>query len=275
MNAFKMIPFPPESLYLPPSGRSAVTFHLPALLLAIGLLALPVAHAQDSVAFNAKTHTRQRWGKALLAPSLFILTGLAVKSDHAAFNKYVREERNESMPRFRTHADDYLQYASVAAVYGLQVMGMKSRNNVLNQTVRLIESEVLMAAMVIPLKKLTAVPRPDSGAPNSFPSGHTAQAFVAATFFYKEYGKDHPGLSIVAYSTATGIGVLRVLNNRHWTSDVLVGAGIGILSTNLAYLLHKPIPSNKRKKLSGIAVVPSYSQRSAGLYLSLRVPYHR
>ena len=32
-----------------------------------------------------------------------------------------------------------------------------------------------------------------------------------------------------ANTAATGVGVMRIMNNRHWTSDVLVGAGIGIL----------------------------------------------
>lgn len=36
---------------------------------------------------------------------------------------------------------------------------------------------------------------------------------------------------------ATATGIMRVLNNRHWVSDVLSGAGIGILSGEIAYAL--------------------------------------
>jgi len=38
------------------------------------------------------------------------------------------------------------------------------------------------------------------------------------------------------YTIATLTGFMRVLNNRHWISDVLVGAGIGILSADLGYM---------------------------------------
>ena len=129
-----------------------------------------------------------------------------------------------------------------------------------------------MAAIVFPLKKLTAVPRPDTHSLNSFPSGHTAQAFVAATFLHKEYGIENPLLSVLAYSTATGVGLLRIMNNRHWISDVLVGAGIGIIATHLAYLTHQNKVGHKRKRLSGALLVPTYAQRSFGM--SMVMPIH-
>lgn len=46
-------------------------------------------------------------------------------------------------------------------------------------------------------------------------------------------------VSVMAYSIAGGIGIMRVMNNRHWISDVLAGVGVGLLSTNIAYLTHQ------------------------------------
>jgi membrane-associated phospholipid phosphatase len=130
----------------------------------------------------------------------------------------------------------------------------------------LIKSELLMTAIVFPLKKFSAVPRPDTGAPTSFPSGHTAQVFAAATFLHKEYGKEHPIYSVLAYTTATGVGLLRVMNNRHWISDVLAGAGIGILSTNLAYLTVRNKPKTIRKHPHrDVVMAPSYGNKTAML----------
>jgi membrane-associated phospholipid phosphatase len=74
----------------------------------------------------------------------------------------------------------------------------------------------------------------------------------------KEYGDKNIWYSIGPYTVATGVGAMRVMNNRHWVSDVLVGAGIGILSTNLAYLTHQYRwgQTNKRGQTS---VMPSYN----------------
>jgi membrane-associated phospholipid phosphatase len=64
---------------------------------------------------------------------------------------------------------------------------------------------------------------------SSFPSGHTTVAFAAATVFAMEY-KDKPWVPILAYSAASLIGVSRITENKHWATDVLVGAGLGYLS---------------------------------------------
>ena len=124
-----------------------------------------------------------------------------------------------------------------------------------------------MAAMTCSLKKITAVPRPDDPmTKTSFPSGHTAQAFATATFLSKEYGHKSIWYSIAAYSMATTVGALRVMNNRHWVSDVLVGAGIGIFSTNLAYLTHQ-YKWGKNGKSGQTIVMPSYDGQTGMLSL--------
>lgn len=64
---------------------------------------------------------------------------------------------------------------------------------------------------------------------SSFPSGHTTVAFAAATVFAKEYA-NQPLVPIIAYSAATLIGVSRITENKHWASDVLVGAALGFLT---------------------------------------------
>jgi hypothetical protein len=80
--------------------------------------------------------------------------------------------------------------------------------------------------------------RPDGSTANSWPSGHTATSFVGATILHKEYGLTRsPWYSVAGYGVATATGVMRVLNNRHWISDVMSGAGIGILSAELGYAL--------------------------------------
>ncbi|HEX5170223.1 MAG TPA: phosphatase PAP2 family protein [Cyclobacteriaceae bacterium] len=207
---------------------------------------------------------------AVAVPTLLIGTGVYVLCDDDFINRIeVREERNEHFPNFSHHADNYLQYLPIVAVYGLNLAGVKGENNFGNRTALLIKSEVIMAAITFSLKGLTKVPRPDTGDRNSFPSGHTAQAFAAATFMHKEYGGQSVMYSIGAYAVATGIGVMRILNNRHWASDVIAGAGIGILSTNLAYLTHQYKWGNKKPKHETF-VMPTYSS-GPGFYLSYKL----
>ena len=61
---------------------------------------------------------------------------------------------------------------------------------------------------------------------NSFPSGHATVAFAAATVFAMEY-KDKPFIKILSYSVATLIGLSRITENKHWTTDVFMGAVLG------------------------------------------------
>ena len=96
----------------------------------------------------------------------------------------------------------------------------------------------IMAALVNGIKYTAKEMRPDGSQANSWPSGHTATSFVGATLLHKEYGLTRsPWFSVAGYGVATATGVMRVLNNRHWVSDVMSGAGIGILSTELGYAL--------------------------------------
>ena len=129
-----------------------------------------------------------------------------------------------------------------------------------------------MAALVNGIKYSTKVERPDGSTSNSFPSGHTATAFMAATILHKEYGLTRSlWYSVGGYAVATGIGAFRVMNNRHWVSDVMMGAGIGILSTELGYAISDLIFKDKytlRKELEDLNDVsehPSFFSLQAGV----------
>ena len=116
---------------------------------------------------------------------------------------------------------------------------MKPKTDIGNRTAILIKGEMLMLASVTVLKNATHILRPDSSAYTSFPSGHTAQAFAAATLLSEEYGYRYKWVPYLAYGLASTVGLLRIANNKHYISDVLVAAGIGILSTKVAYWTHR------------------------------------
>lgn len=216
------------------------------------------AQSQDSLISQEK---KFKW----IVPATLIITGTALILDTDAdefflSNYEIREERNENFLNFSNHADDYLQYAPAAAALIMSVSGVEGKHTFSNQISLLIKSELLMTGMVYSLKYTIGEARPDTGQKNSFPSGHTAQAFTAATFLSKEYGHKSVWISIGAYTVASTVGVFRMLNNRHWVSDVLVGAGIGIISTEIVYFTHK---NRWRKKK--VSVNPFSAQGSRGL----------
>jgi hypothetical protein len=203
--------------------------------------------------------------KSTKTPAILIGLGILSCANDDIINRYeIREERNEHMPNFHSSLDNYLMHAPVAIVYGLNMAGVKGKHDFRNRTLLLVKSEAIMAALTFSFKSMTKVTRPDDSNDYSFPSGHTAQAFATATFMAKEYGDKNIWYSIGAYGMATTVGAMRILNNRHWVSDVLAGAGIGILSTNLAYLTHRYHWKNKN---SDITLLPAYTN-GPGLYFS-------
>lgn len=148
-----------------------------------------------------------------------------------------RRLRNGYAGSFHHDFDDYLQYMPAVAMVGLKACGVESRSSWGRMLVSDAFSAGVMAIAVNSLKYSCRVMRPDGSTRNSFPSGHTATAFMMATMLHKEYGHRSPWYSIGGYTLATATGVGRMLNNRHWMSDVMVGAGIGILAAELGYYL--------------------------------------
>ena len=72
---------------------------------------------------------------------------------------------------------------------------------------------------------------------DSFPSGHTATAFSLATVVALQY-RHTTWVPVLAYTIAAGVGLSRVTEDRHWMSDVFVGAVIGHLVARLVVRSH-------------------------------------
>ena len=147
-------------------------------------------------------------------------------------NLYIRNLRNVHTPAFHQTYDNYLQLFPLILLLGLKLGGIRGSFGWKRLLTFIVLAIILTQLVVNGLKLTTGVLRPDATNYFSFPSGHTAAAFMAATLFYKEYG-----LGLVAYAAAIVTGFTRILNNRHWLFDVIIGAALGILLTNLAFRL--------------------------------------
>jgi hypothetical protein len=171
-------------------------------------------------------------------PTVFplVLTGIgAIGMTDGSVDKAIRKYRNEKFSNFHNRADDYILYAPIVASYGLNLLGVKGKHNYKDLSLYTVTSLTMTTITVQALKYSIRRQRPDASARNSFPSGHTASAFCFATILHKEFGKKSKWYSAAGYAVATTVATMRVLNNKHWLSDVCAGAGLGMLSTELSY----------------------------------------
>lgn len=203
---------------------------------------------------------------AMIGIGAFAFTSKGLKDLNLAMRERLWESRNDGHGR-QLHIDDATSVAPAIAVYGLNIAGVKGKNNLLDRSMMLSMSYLIGHTLIVkPIKKLSKVIRPDSSNYYSFPSGHTAQAFISAEFLRQEYKHLSPWYGIAGYTAAIGTGFLRMYNNKHWFNDVIAGAGVGILSTRISYWLYPKIKNSFLKKFKGNTVVaPTYNRGAFGI----------
>ncbi len=153
-------------------------------------------------------------------------------------------------------------------VYGLNLAGVEGKNRFIDRTALIGLSGGILAVADFSLKHTTHRLRPNQGDYYSFPSGHTSTAFAGAEFMAQEYAGKSPWYGVIGYAIATTTGVFRMYNRDHWFSDVVAGAGFGILSTKAAYLIYPYIRNtltHKDKNGKSTLVMPAYQNGFIGL----------
>lgn len=204
----------------------------------------------------------------LAVPVTFLGVGLiGCESDWLKYqNKEIRDELQENIDSKFT-IDDFSQYAPMVATYGLNLCGLKGKHGYGDLTIILGTAYALMGITVNSLKSTTRVLRPDGSSRNSFPSGHTATAFMGAELLRREYWDVSPWIGVAGYAVAAGTGFFRMYNNRHWLTDVVAGAGVGILSVEAAYWLYPVISKTffRRRYLKNTFISPYLSNESKGV----------
>lgn len=204
--------------------------------------------------------------------SVPLITGaLLLKGEDTHF----RNMRGEHMPKAYKSSETYIQYLPLAATLGLKAFGVESRSSWARMAVSGAAGGAIMLAATQSMKHLISTGRPDNSDDHSFPSGHTATAFVTATILHREYGHISPLVSIGGYATAAATGILRIRKNRHWASDVAAGAGIGILATELGYCITDALFRNKGLDITGREDIISnrgYKPSFVGIRTGFNVP---
>ena len=227
------------------------------VFLSVFLMSMNFAQQNDSTKIENKRFGFQY--KKLYVPTGLMISGvIADGRGKESLKNEIVEERNEHIFGFENHLDDYAQFFPFVAIYGFEIAGMKPRTDYKNRTAILVKGQLVNLGLVYILKKSLKEPRPD-GTAYSFPSGHTANVFAGATMLAIEYGEHHKWVPYAAYGVATTVGAMRMINNKHYISDVLFGAGLGILSMKAAYWTHQykwNRPKSDRDPLTALYTLP-------------------
>jgi membrane-associated phospholipid phosphatase len=122
-----------------------------------------------------------------------------------------------------------VQFGASVATYSIGRLTGNSR--VAQVGAHLLRAQIVSQTVTHSIKAVVKRTRPDGSTQNSFPSGHTSVSFASATVLQREFGWK---IGIPAYAVATYIGVSRVEGKRHYASDVLFGAAIGVMAGRAA-----------------------------------------
>lgn len=205
--------------------------------------------------------------KKLILPASLIAVG-AIGTVFDGMNDFHLFARKDSVKHIRI--DDYMEWGMLGWVFLCDLVG-KEKHRWTDQLFFVTIGEGINAGLTRAVKYAVNETRPD-GTPYSFPSGHTANAFVGAHIAYKEFKESNPVLAYSGYALATFVACTRLYNNRHWVADVLAGAGFGILSAELSYLIYFPIRDAfarkiGKKKNMQLAAMPMWNPSGGGVCL--------
>lgn len=229
--------------------------------------------AQDKALDSLQVIERHKFNyKSLIIPTVLLGYGvIGLESNtlieiNSSTNSELKEHIDEKFTM-----DDISQYAPFVSVYALNLAGVKGKHNLKDRTIILGTAYLIMGGTVNIIKNTGTVERPDGSSNNSFPSGHTATAFMGAEFLYQEYKDVSVWYGVAGYAVATGTGFFRMYNHRHWLTDVAAGAGIGMLSTKIAYWVHPYLKRHLFKGKSDLngMIMPFYNDKKYGVGLAM------
>ncbi len=205
--------------------------------------------------------------KQIIIPASLIVTGSLLRNSQT--NLDVKKYRDQEFSNFKTESDDYFQYVPFVLTYSGNYLGFKSKHGNKQMFTNHIVSSLIMSATVIGIKKMVGDLRPDYTAFNSFPSGHTTNAFNLAMMQYLEYKDDNLWFASSGFVFAITTGLFRVLNDRHWLSDVVAGSGIGMLTSLIVFHWSPFNFDNKKEKQTSLIYFPVVGEKFAGVGLQL------
>jgi len=226
-----------------------------------------------------KAKTFITWG------SVALITAVLIKNDESLYRRTKEyQEKNEWVdwlsPKFTILGDGNLNLGVAGAFY---LSGLLFKDKKARKTGELVLMSLIHATVVVQLgKHLCGRQRPEAengvdrwAGPSGFfkryvdhrdmlydamPSGHTITAWSMATVVAHMYN-EKPFVPILCYSLATLSGLSRVTEDKHWYSDVFLGAVLGFAIGKFVV----------KKRWSRLNVTPFVGQNQVGLGLNIQL----
>jgi membrane-associated phospholipid phosphatase len=208
-----------------------------------------------------------------MAPSAIGLMALFT-TDRITGDQIASFDRQVKVSKILSYPGSTYGAGAVAATFYL--VGRKKNDPRARET-GILSAQAVVDSLIVAnaLKQITQRGRPQTGRErseffdggNSFPSGHSMQAWSVATIIANEY-HDHRFVPIAAYSIASAVSVARFTVGKHYLSDVLVGSALGYGIGQYVYHAHHRKSSNLTDKdeefAAGwrLAIVPQYSRQA-------------
>jgi hypothetical protein len=234
------------------------------------LLTVFTGNAQTKDSITLKSSLNKLSYKQCIAPAILITSSALLVN--ATLNDDLQANANQFFGEdFHTRADDYFQFFPVAQIYLGKTFGFKPKNDFQHQTINTFVANAIAGTVFTSLKHIIGKERPDQSDALSFPSGHTSIAFTNAALLYYEYKDSNLWYASSGFLFATATGILRIANNKHYTSDVLAGAGIG-LASGLVVSYWNPLKSmtfGKKNKSTAFVYPQIGSQIGMGAVIQL------
>jgi hypothetical protein len=156
------------------------------------------------------------------------VAALAVHPLDATFNIHLRSHYtlvNDIYAPAKYYGDTPEQVALSLGTYAFGRMLDKPKMSHLGMD--LLRAQILSESMVEPLKFIVGRERPNQSNHQSFPSGHSAATFAAATIIERHLGWKN---AAVGYAIAAYVASSRLHDNVHYVSDVVFGAAVGTIA---------------------------------------------
>jgi len=226
------------------------------------------AQTKDSI--SSITQPNKLSYKQFIAPVALITTGALMVN--TVLNDDLQENANRFFGEdFSSQADNVLLFVPAAQIYLGKSFGFNPKNDFYHQTINLAVANAIAVSTTMALKYSVKEERPDQSDDLSFPSGHTSIAFTNAALLYYEYKDSNVWYASSGFLFATATGILRIANNRHYTSDVLAGAGIGLASGLIVSYWNpfKSVTFGKKNKTTAFVYPQIGSQIGMGALIQL------